>query len=401
MVANELLRQEGENEEQYIWRLGQLKDTGLADLEWDDIADLVNKEFREEDCQYKESAYRKPYQNAKRFFEAGVFCTALTEETCDDISIRLQELRKEKQRVSDERVELSRLLREQARRESFVSMVKNIMASALPLSLNYDPHDSLISNNDLIVTLTDIHSGIEINNHFNTYNKEVLVSRLHFYLSKILEIRKTHNSENCYVIIGEIISGFIHETLRIENNENVVEQFKTISTLISEFLAILSSHFNSVNVYVAPGNHSRLSPKKEESLKGENMDIFLPFYLRAKLQNFKNIHVFDNEVDSDIAIFTLRGLTIMAAHGDKDSPDTVVQKFTMLFGKKPDLIYLGHRHKNGLSTVYDTKIIESGCISGSDSYALDKRFRNKPEQTVSVVDTTGLVAVYDVKLDIK
>lgn len=63
-------RLEGENEEQFIWRIGQAKDSGFLDLSWTEIADIINKEFRETDEEYRaESAYRKPYSQAKRFFE--------------------------------------------------------------------------------------------------------------------------------------------------------------------------------------------------------------------------------------------------------------------------------------------------------------------------------------------
>jgi predicted phosphodiesterase len=134
-------------------------------------------------------------------------------------------------------------------------------------------------------------------------------------------------------------------------------------------------------------------------LQGENLDILLPFYLRAKLQNYSNIHIMDNEVCQDIAIFNIRGNKIMASHGDKDSPSSVVQNWTMMFNMKPDIVWLGHRHTNGLTTVYDTKVIESGCMSGSDQYAMSIRKTNRPEQTVSVVDYTGLVCFYDIQLD--
>lgn len=44
-------------------------------MEWNEIAALINKEFRGEDeSLYRtEAAYRKPYQQSKRFYEAGVF----------------------------------------------------------------------------------------------------------------------------------------------------------------------------------------------------------------------------------------------------------------------------------------------------------------------------------------
>lgn len=70
----ELHKFTNETEESFIWRLGQAKDSGNLDLSWEEIADIINKEFRSDESEYEsEAAYRKPYQQTKRFFEAGVF----------------------------------------------------------------------------------------------------------------------------------------------------------------------------------------------------------------------------------------------------------------------------------------------------------------------------------------
>ena len=82
-----------------------------------------------------------------------------------------------------------------------------------------------------------------------------------------------------------MVSGIIHNELRIENNQNLIDQFLTVTGYISEFLAELSYKFNTVNVYVCPGNHSRISPKKEDSLKGENIDhLAIPFLLKQLIR---------------------------------------------------------------------------------------------------------------------
>ena len=63
-----LHREKNENEEQYIWRLGQCKDSGALDMDWNEISDVINKEFRADDSEFRtEAAYRKPYQQGKRF----------------------------------------------------------------------------------------------------------------------------------------------------------------------------------------------------------------------------------------------------------------------------------------------------------------------------------------------
>lgn len=396
-----LNRKVGENEEQYLWRLGQAKDSGLIDLDWNEIADIMNREFREDESEYRsESAYRKLYQCAVKLFNAGVFDRYTSEdERIKELLEAKHALQIEKQKLSDERTELNRALREQARKEAYIDLVSRQIQKVEPLKLEYTEKNYRSTDNDLICHITDLHAGIDIDHWYNRFNMDILRERLWNYLDQLFVIQKRHNSQNCYVVIGEILSGLIHHELRIENNENVVEQFIYVSSLLSEFLAEVSKKFNKVYVYVTPGNHSRVVANKEMSLRGENFDVLLPYYLKASLQNYTSIIIEDNMKDCDVAIFKVRNSNVFGVHGDKDEISNVVQRFTMIFGIKPDIVLMGHRHTNAMTTIYDAKVIQSGCVSGSDNYCLDRRLKNRPEQTVSVVDDDGLVCIYDVKVD--
>lgn len=392
---------ESENLEHFIWRLGQAKDSGILDMSWDDIADVINKEIGNEDMPFSSSAFRKPYQQAKRFYDAGVFGEMNDGEYLKELQSQKQELEKQKIKVRDERNELKRVIREEARKESFKDQVLRSIAESDCHPLLYDEMKKfdgvLKSDNDLIISMTDLHTGIEIDNYFNKFNEDVLRERMNNYLDKIFEVQLRHGSENAHVILSELVSGIIHTELRIENNQNLIDQFLTAANYISQFLSELSYRFEEVNVYMCPGNHSRISPKKEDSLKGENIDHLAIPFLEAKLQNFENINFHNNNIEESIAMFSVRGNVVMASHGDKDSPGNVVQKFTLMFGIRPALVYLGHRHTNAMTTVYDTKVIQSGCMSGLDNYCMDKRLKNKPEQTISVVTENGLECLYDMK----
>ena len=393
-------RQPTETESAYIWRLGQAKDNGILDLTWTEIANLINKEFREDISEYRsESAYRKKYAIAKEFAEGNVF--KLTSSS-SDISQQIQELQKERIKLSDARTDYNRLVRREARKESYADMVKNIICENVdPIKIDTEGVNQYYGheNNDLLIHISDIHTGIEIHNWKNDFDENILKTRLEKYVSEIIKIQQRHCSENAFVVIGEIISGIIHNNLRLQNNMDMMEQFKYISELLSSVLVELSGRFKQVYIYVTPGNHSRISPKKEDALDGENMDVLLGFYLRARLQNYKNISICENIIDPEIASFVVRGKKVFAAHGHKDSPQNVVQNFTLMFGMRPDIVLLGHRHTNGMTTVSDVKVIESGCCSGSDQYAVSIRKTNRPEQTVSVVDNNGLVCFYDIQLD--
>lgn len=317
----------------------------------------------------------------------------------DELDEKIQEMRKEKIKLSDARVEYNRLIRQEARKESYADMVKHIICEDVK-PMNVTVHYNLFNSyTDLLCHLTDIHTGIEIHNWKNNFDENELKRRIDKFTSDILDIRGVHQSENCYLVIGEILSGLIHNNLRLQNNMDLMEQFKYVSELISAMLTRMANHFNHIYVYTTPGNHSRISAKKEDSLDGENMDILLPFYLKARLQNIDNVSICDNTIEPEIAMFNIRGNNVFASHGHKDSPSSVVQNFTMMFGIKPDIVLLGHRHLNGLTTVYDTKVIESGCVSGADAYAMSIRKVNKPEQTVSVIGDDGLVCLYDIQLN--
>lgn len=364
-------------------------------LEWQDVADF-RSEFNG-DLEHRDTV-RKGSKLLYEYIDAGwVNEPVETEDNSDNTE--LIKMRKEKIKLSDARVEYNRLIRQEARKESYADMVKRIICENVE-PMNIPVHYTLFnSSTDLLVHLTDIHTGIEIHNWKNDFDEDILKKRIEKFTSDILDIRGMHQSENCYLVIGEILSGIIHNNLRLQNNMDLMEQFKYVSELISAMISRMANHFNHIYVYTTPGNHSRISPKKEDALDGENMDILLPFYLKARIQNIKNITICDNTIEPEIAMFNIRGNNVFAAHGHKDSPSNVVQNFTMMFNIKPDIVLLGHRHTNGLTTVYDTKVIETGCCSGSDNYAVSIRKVNKPEQTVSVIGNNGLICLYDIQLD--
>lgn len=389
-----LKKEEFENDEQFIWRLCQAKDSGLLDMSWNEVADILNKELDMGDMPFTASAYRKPYQQAKRFHDAGVFGEI---DESSEIVAQRHELEKEKVKLRDELNELKRLLREQARKESFVEQVKRAVVDNVERRIGHKDKVYLQGDTDVVVTLTDLHTGIVIDNSWNKFDEDVLKSRLGKYLDKICEVSERHNVENAHVIISEIISGLIHTPLRIESNQNVIEQFLTAADLIADFLYELCDMVDTVHVYVTPGNHSRVVANKNELAKAENFDHLIIPYIGAKLQNENDIVFHVNDIEESMAVFSVRGSNVVAVHGDKDDPKSVVSKITMMLDYRPSVIFMAHRHTNAMHTEYDTKVITSGCLSGSDNFCMDKRLRNRPEQVIAVFGDDGLDCVYDVK----
>lgn len=384
-------RFEGEKEKAYIYRICSMKDRIGS---WDDVAAILNKEL---DHNYSSSAYRKRFQYTQTTNSDREDILSDNQKIIEEIKEERRALARETIALRDERSALSRIVREEARLDELVKIIERGVNK-------YSPRDTwndifyADSDTNMIVHATDMHAGIEINNSFNVYNSDTMFNRLEYFFSRIDDARKRHRTKDCHLILGgDQISGIIHASLRIENKENIVEQIMTVSEALSNFVARLGDQFENVYVYSVSGNHSRIFMNKAEAVKGENLDALIPFYMNAALSNYKNVKFVNNTIDESIGSFTVNGQLVYFVHGDKDNVNNIVQRLTMVTGKKPNLIYMGHRHLNGLTTVYDTKVIESGCLSGTDNYCIDNRLRNRPEQTISIINDDGLVCLYDIK----
>lgn len=396
-----LSKQQNENRYEYIWRICEMKENGEIELDWQGVAELLNRELCTSEDEYKDAAsYRKPYQSAKIFFE-NVFS-----KRGPDKSDYVRELREAKERlavervrVRDERNEYARLLREKARQESFIEAVRGAFVEDVkPFEpILADKHDC--TGNEMIVHLTDIHAGLGIDNNLNRYDEDIMYDRLAKYADEILSIAFKQQCDECTVVLGgDMISGLIHTSIRIENTEHVIAQTKRVCRYIAEFIKHIDV-FHKLKVYSVSGNHSRLSQIKDAQLDGEELDALIPFYLKAVFANNENVEIYDNDCGDYIATFDVCGHRWVAVHGDKDNPATVASDMTRMLGYIPDGILMGHRHTNGMLTDGMTKIIQSGCVCGTDRYAYDKRLFGKPEQMIVVSDRDNTVkCLYDIQL---
>ena len=405
MVDDILVRLPNETEDETLMRIGSAKRDGLLDATWVEIADWLNATFRQDETEYRsESAYRKKFKNFIDAKDMLVKQNAIESGASDELNVKLRELEKAKIKLRDERIDYQKSLREEARMESLVELVERAMAKNID-AFNYKPSPIIDSNEDMIVCLSDLHAGIEVDNWWNTYNTNILRVRLYKYLDAIREIQELHQCKICNVVLGgDQISGFIHANLRLQNNENVIEQLKIAVTYIGEFIYTLQDWFEEIDVYSVSGNHSRLNPNKEDHLKGEELDELIPFCLELQFGKNKKVHIcnkFAERIDSTISAFRTRGNKLFyIVHGDKDSPSNVVKNLTLMSGQKPDGIIMGHRHCNGLSTEYKVKIIQCGCVVGTDDYCIDKRISGEPEQCVIITSEKRAVkCLYDVGLD--
>lgn len=378
--------------------IGKLVDRTIDD----DYEELSERLFGEGNC-YSSSETRKRMYGMKAIIEAierDGQALISGEDALSALDSKRIELAKERQKFFDQRNAYNKLLRERSRQEELNEILSEAVRSGNLPQLNYQRTDIEPSDNDLLVSLNDIHYGANVSNYWNTYNSDICREMMRRYLDRILAIAETHRSENCFVWAnGDQISGNIHHSIAVTNKENVIEQVKGVSELIAEFLAELSRHFKKVVFVSVSGNHSRIDPNKDRALASERLDDLVEWYLSARLQNFENIVVSGGEkIDQTIYLIDIRGKTYCGVHGDFDGSLGKVQSLQAMAQRPLYAILSGHLHHCKTDEVQGVKTIMAGSFLGMDDYCVQKRIVGHAEQMVCVCDSGGVRCSYNIPL---
>lgn len=318
-----------------------------------------------------------------------------------EIEVQKRELERAKIQFRDERNAWQKQNYIDARVEQKLDLLESELLSLG--RTNFDIHDGVdvASDNDLLVILSDFHIGQCFQSVWGKYNSNIARKRLNELLNEIIAIQKLHGSEKCYVSLqGDMLSGNIHKTIQVTNRENVIEQVKTASELISSFCYELSKCFKEVYLSSVCGNHSRMD-RKEESLHDERLDDIITWGIELSLRHIDNFHVLERKPDNGISVMTIRAKKYIAVHGDFDNySKTGVSKLCMYLGFIPYAITFGHLHTCAVDESNGVKMIRGGSLAGAgDDYTIEKRLSGKPSQMVCVCNEQGVQCYYPIELD--
>lgn len=410
MMTGDILKKDNETDFEYHKRLvkGKLVDKTLADYDYSELSYyLYGQEYSSDVARRMMYGSNKTVDIISGEIES-IIRNASDNSVISSIDEKIIEMKKERQRLFDQRSAYSKVVRDMSRREEMIDIIKRAIADTVSSSDNsvYDANAQIIKENpvnmsggtDLLISLNDIHYGAFIDNAWNKYNSDICKWMFDEYLNKIAEIASTHGSENCICWMnGDAISGNIHYSIAVTNKENVIEQVIGVSELISNFLAKLSRMFKTVRFVSVAGNHSRINPNKDKSMITERMDDLIEWYVSARLQNFSNILFDYTKIDSTMYAVNIRGKVYCGVHGDYDMSESKLQTLVAMVGEPVHAVLMGHMHHNKVETVNGVKIVMSGSFLGMDDYCVQKRLLGKPEQIVCVCDENGIRCTYDIR----
>ena len=376
-MEDSLLKHKDETDKEYGLRLAMNKD--IYGISWTRICDLM---FEATGVRKDESAYRKYYM---------AFIDGMDYQKNKDPSEQMDELmnkeldvKLETVKMRDYRAALNRDVNKIAR---FDMLKQDISDYVIKNHLEFNDNKSKFSSTEksAILCLSDFHYGMVTDNYLNKYNPEIFHERMTKLFDAVVKKIYSEKIGSLYVInLNDAISGYIHNTIRIENRKNVIEQVMEVSNALAEFLNGLSQHCN-IEYYSVIDNHSRCIANKYDSLQNENFSLLVDWYLKAALRYVHNIHINENEFDNDILTFSIYNWNYLGSHGDKDSIHDIVQNMTLLTHKFYDAMFIAHKHHVESKEVDGTMVFMNGSLCGTDNYAKSLRITSHPSQTMYIV----------------
>jgi len=276
------------------------------------------------------------------------------------------------------------------------------------------------SAQSMIAPLTDTHVGDRVESDqmagLNHYNIDIFNRRLYGWANQVLtlaEMRRTYAevSELVVPMLGDMISGDIHEELARTNVDNCMGQMIRGANLIAQALMFLAPHFNKVRVPCVVGNRGRMTRKPPMKDKHQDWDYMLYQWVAAFCRNQNNIefHIpktftttievanrqillthgdFINGAGSGTAItkgvLNMRNV-LQFRRGLEDEIRNLEIKDLEQAGMSTyfDTVLMGHFHRIDEIDVGTGAIHICGCMKGGDEFAMQRvQAINKPRQLV-------------------
>lgn len=373
----------------------------------------LNREQAGEVCQrelgldFDESAFRKKFEAFDNMWEdvKHEYLIHTDEEVLDRL-VKLEEkedeIYKATVKLRDKGREYRTKLRNSARFENLLDVAletAKIMSNSYPFK-NDKPYVETSGEGVAVLLLSDWHYGIEIDHFLNKHNNEICKEKVNQIFEETVDFCKKNNVKDLKVVnLGDLINGLLHLGTRVENEEDVITQLMEVTELVALLLNKLSKHFSSIEYTDTLDNHSRVSANKQLSIESENFGRLISWYLEPRLKDVKNIKINKVRFDETISKIDILGEPCFAVHGHNDTFATVVGKLTLMTRQIPNTIFMGHTHSHHEKDNMGIDVVVNGTLSGTDTYAKEKRLTSKPMQKVMIFkkNNNGSVNISDTR----
>lgn len=365
-----------ENIEDYILRLSKEKKLNKT-ITWQGIAEALEPEFN---IIRSEAWVRRKVKTieAERDIDTSL--------SIQELQQKLLELKKEKVKIADERVQINAHIKKLARIETYkeIALEAAQEVSKIKILPKYTLKENFKENKEAILCIGDWHYGLDFKNPWNEFNPEICKERVAYLKDKTIQYIIANKCKHLHLVnLQDLIAGRIHLSLRLESRYDVITQTIHVSEILAEFITSISKYI-PITYYDCLDNHSRLEPNIKDAQDSESLARIIPWYLKERLKENENVTFKENVFGHDIITFETMGHKVMAVHGDKDTPNKCIDNLSLLTRDSYSLICMAHRHHFSMDEKDQCRLLCNGSLMGSDGYALKLRLHSKPSQTLII-----------------
>ena len=221
---------------------------------------------------------------------------------------QLKERHSEKYKELDSQIKekdkiLENYKKEHGKLEVFFNKVVDNISPIISLPKVYvDPLSSTknSSSTTAVMQISDAHMGgvqmVDEIEGFNEFNSQICERRQLKYAEDFIKWvgmhRTSYKIDECAVLVtGDLISGDIHDELKITNEFPVTVQVCKAAEVLTKQIAILSPYFKKVTVhFIVADNHARLTKKPQAKEEGKNsMNYLVGMMAEAYLKAHENV----------------------------------------------------------------------------------------------------------------
>ena len=391
---NEYIKRNEESITSYSIRL--YKNRKNYGLTFQECGDLLNEVSGED---FSEAKWRRPVQH---YLEIQEYLeqenpTGIDSDVLEEIELEKIELQKQQIRMRDQKRELNAIIRRQARLENLEDYFKEVTENFEGVSLP-KTKSNVDDKKEAAIVISDWHIGMKFDGRFNTFNHEVAEQRIAKVKDKTLDTVRKENIDTLHIAnLGDMISGGIHVSTRVQAEEDVIQQVIRASEYLKQFVKTFLDEGIQVKYYNIIGNHGRYQSNKSE-VAGieENFEKLILTILDTAFSNYDNYNSTgcrDGIIETEIS-----GQKIILAHGDYDKSTNAALRLPQLFSYVPNYIITGHIHHSTSKDFGVTEHIVNPSLIGSDDYATGGRFGGKPGQKLILFNETDIESITTIKL---
>lgn len=411
-MNNILQKLPNENESQYIWKVGQAKDSGLIDSTWEELTPILNTQcgIDEEDFRGS-SAWRKRYRVMQQAWDDVFSQQQFSDEHLDDLDIRKRELEKERIKIQTEKLEYNKWLREEARDELICDRICDAINKLPPLEIpNILPAHiagRINGEREACLLIADPHYGVDLKikglfgETINEYSPEIFELRMWNLLTQIVDICTKEGFTSLHVYdLGDEVDGMLRVSQLFKLRYGVIESTVRYGRFITEWLNELSKYVYVKYQMVKDSNHCqlRMLNQPKNTFKDDNMSYIIAEKLMDRLGNNPNFEFIQNPTGY---IFEhVAGYNIFGCHGETKNMEQAIKDFSRTYRVDIDFMVGGHKHhQNSINVGIQSDVISAPSIIGVDDYALSLNKTSDPGATLFVLERDkGKVIEYNIKL---